>query len=334
MSLYKRKPGGVWWVRFGRKTRKTTGTKDRKRAEEFERVERDRIWRRNKLGDRGALSWQKAAERWLKHSKRSRVRDRELLAWLAPRIGNEAVRDVADPAALDQLREDGLAEGWAQSTVDRMMRTVRSVLRSCWKRKEIDQPYVPMHGDPEAEPRFLTHDQFRALCAELPHHLNLAARFAVLTLLRKTAHSRLTWDRIDLESRWAWVPGERTKTGKPFGIALSDEAIEILMECKRLWPNGERVFRYDGQPVSNFHTAAFKKAAERAKVLPLRWHDLRHTGASWAVQNGVTLQELMVLGNWKSYKSVLVYAHLAPSNSSKAAEIVGQTVVHALKIVK
>ena len=331
MPLYKRKPGGVWWVRIGRKTRRSTGTKDRKRAEEFENTERDRLWRRNKLGDRGALSWEKAAERWLKTSKRSRVRDREFLIWLQPKIGNEAVRDIASAEVLDELREEGLSEGWSQSTVDRMMRTVRSVLRSCWKRKEIDQPYVPMHGDPEPEPRFLTHAQFRALCAELPDHLSLAARFAVLTLLRKTAHSRLTWDRVDLEARWAWVPGEKTKTGKPFGISLSSEAIEILKECKRLWPEGQRVFRYEGKPVSNFHTAAFKKAAKRAGVLPLRWHDMRHTGASWAVQSGVTLQELMVLGNWKSYKSVLVYAHLAPSNSSKAADIVGQTVVHALK---
>ena len=331
MPLYKRKPGGVWWVRIGRKTRKTTGTKDRKRAEEFEQTERDRLWRRHKLGDRGAISWEKAAERWLKTSKRSRVRDREFLKWLQPNIGNEAVRDVADSAVLDQLREDGLAEGWAQSTVDRMMRTVRSVLRSCWKRKEIDQPYVPMHGDPDAEPRFLTESQFRAFCTELPEHLSLAARFAVLTLLRKTAQSRLTWDRVDLEKRWAWIPGEKTKTGKPFGISLSDEAVEILQECKRLWPTGARVFRYDGKPVANFHTAAFKKAARRARVLPLRWHDLRHTGASWAVQNGVTLQELMELGNWKSYKAVQIYAHLAPANVATAAKVVGQTVAHALK---
>lgn len=331
MPLYKRKLGGVWWVRIGRKTRRSTGTKDRKRAEEFEQTERERLWRRNKLGDRGAISWDKAAERWLKTSKRSRVRDRELLKWLKPLIGNEAVRDVADSAVLDQLREDGLAEGWSQSTVDRMMRTVRSVLRSCWKRKEIDQPYVPMHGDPEAEPRFLTQEQFRDLVAELPEHLSLAARFAVLTLLRKTAQSRLTWDRVDFEKRWMWVPGEKTKTGKPFGVSLSDEALEILKECRQRWPKGDRIFQYNGKPVANLHTAAFKKAAKRAGVLPLRWHDMRHTGASWAVQNGVTLQELMVLGNWKSYRSVLVYAHLAPSNSTTAAQVVGQAVAHALK---
>jgi hypothetical protein len=44
---------------------------------------------------------------------------------------------------------------------------------------------------------------------------------------------------------------------------------------------------------------------KRAAVAPLRWHDLRHTGASWAVQAGVTLQELMLLGDWKDYRSVL-----------------------------
>ena len=333
MPLYKRSPGGVWWVRIGRKTRKSTGTKDRRQAEEFELTLRNRVWRRYKLGDRGALSWNKATERWLKDSKRARKRDREFLAWLKPKIGEDAISAVADSDALDQLREDGLEMGWSPSTVDRMMRTVRSVLRSCWRRKEIDQPYVPMHGDPEPEPRFLTHAQFRRLCQELPTHLNLAARFAVLSLLRKTSQARLTWNRVDLDKRHAWIPGERTKTGKPFGISLSNEATEVLLECSRWSPDGDRVFQYEGKPIGNFHTAAFKKAAKRAGVLPLRWHDLRHTGASWAVQSGVTLQELMVLGNWKTYKSVLIYAHLAPANSATAAQAVGTSVAQALRPV-
>lgn len=332
MSLYRRKPVGVWWVRIGRKTRKTTGTTDREQAEEFEELLRRRLWRERKLGDRSALSWNEATARWLKSSKRARKRDREILDWLAPKIGEESVSAVSDPEALEQLREDGLEDGWSQSTVDRAMRTVRSVLRWCWKTKKLDAPpYVPMHGDPEPEPRFLTADQFRALCAELPPHLALAARFAVLTLLRKTSQARLTWDRVNLEKHHAWVPGEFIKGGKPFGLTLSDEAIEVLRECRRISPHGDAVFQYEGQPIRNFHTAAFKKAAARAKLLPLRWHDLRHTGASWAVQNGVTLQELMALGNWKSYRSVLIYAHLAPANSATAAQVVGTTVAHALR---
>jgi len=330
MPLYRRTPGGVWWVRIGRKTRKSTGTTDREQAEEFELTLRNRLWRHKKLGDRGAISWQKAAERWLKDSKRGRRRDREFLKWLTPKIGEEAVSAVATSDVLDQLREDGREMGWSESTIDRMMRTVRSVLRSCWKRKEIEQPYVPMHGEPEPEPRFLTHSQFRALCRELPPHLNLAARFAVLSLLRKTSQARLTWDRVDIPRRWAWIKGERTKTGKPFGISLSDEAVEILHECSQWGREGDRVFQYDGKPIADFNRGAFKKGARRAGLAGLRWHDLRHTGASWAVQSGVTLQELMVMGNWKSYRSVLIYAHLAPSNSTTAAQVVGTMVAQAL----
>ena len=60
------------------------------------------------------------------------------------------------------------------------------------------------------------------------------------------------------------------------------------------------------------------------KESPLRWHDLRHTFASWAVQSGVTLHELMQLGDWKSYAMVLRYGHLAPDQLSKAAEWVAQ----------
>jgi hypothetical protein len=49
------------------------------------------------------------------------------------------------------------------------------------------------------------------------------------------------------------------------------------------------------------------------------------------VQGGVTLQELMVLGDWKSYSMVLRYAHLAPSNAASAAQKVAQSVAQAKK---
>ncbi|HVY83365.1 MAG TPA: tyrosine-type recombinase/integrase, partial [Steroidobacteraceae bacterium] len=99
---------------------------------------------------------------------------------------------------------------------------------------------------------------------------------------------------------------------------------EQLRRARRLAPEGERVFQFQGRAIDNFNTAAFKKAAARAGLPGLRWHDLRHTGASWAVQSGVTLQELQVLGDWKSYRSVLRYAHLAPQNAVSAAERVAQ----------
>jgi integrase len=50
-----------------------------------------------------------------------------------------------------------------------------------------------------------------------------------------------------------------------------------------------------------------------------RFHDLRHTWASWHVQSGTSLPELMELGGWKSYEMVLRYAHLAPEKLSSVA---------------
>lgn len=325
MPLYRRPGSPFWWVRIGRKTRRSTGTEDRKQAEEFEAVLTQRLWRINKLGDRGAVSWNEAVERWLNDSRRPRKRDRWFLDWMKSELGEYPVSAVADPDVLEELRKDGLAEGWSHSTVDRMMRTVRAVLRKCVKWQYIEAaPPISMYGEVEAEPRFLTPDQFARLCEELPPHLNRAARFAVFTLLRMRAQSRLTWDRVDMMRAQAWIPRASMKGAKTFSFPLSSEALKVLKECRAADPKGLAVFQYDGKAVDNFHTKAFMKAAERAGLPELRWHDLRHTGASWAVQSGVTLQELMKLGDWKSYRSVLIYAHLAPSNAVEAAKKVAQ----------
>jgi integrase len=313
LPLYRREGSTFWWVRIGRKTRRSTGTADRGKAEEFERVLSERLWRRDKLGDRAAVSWSEATKRWLSESKRSRKRDREFIALLAEGLGEYPVRDVAHPDVIEELRTDGLARGWSHSTVDRMMRTVGSVLRACIRWRYLESvPHIPMYGEPEAEPRFLTEEQFGTLCRELPEHLCLAARFAVITMLRMREQSGLTWDRVNLDARTAWVPRGQTKGRKTHSFPLTDEAIEILKAARRL-NKGSRVF---GQ--ENFHTKAFQKAARRAGV------------PSWAVQSGVTLPELMELGGWRSYRSVLRYAHLAPANTVKAAERVAQKAHSAL----
>jgi len=65
--------------------------------------------------------------------------------------------------------------------------------------------------------------------------------------------------------------------------------------------------------------SAWKRSLKRAGIEKFRFHDLRHTWASWHVMNGTTLQELMELGGWKSFEMVLRYAHLAPEHLSTAA---------------
>lgn len=332
MPLYRRPNSPYWWVRIGRKTRQSTGTADRAQAEEYEELLRQRLWRAKHLGDRGAIAWKEAAQRWLNSAARARKRDRWLLKWLEPRLSMASVSDV-DSEALEQLREHGLAEGWSHSSIDRMMGTVSAVLKYSVATGILDKaPMVPMYRPAQQEPKALSPEEFNRLCSELPMHLALAARFAVATLLRMRAMLRIEWSRVDLKSKRAWIPGAHQKAGRTHGLPLSSEAVRILRAMRMLsGPRSRYVFTWMGKPIDDCNTKAFQDAVKRAGLDPFRWHDLRHTGASWAVQNGVTLQELMVLGDWRDYRSVLRYAHLAPSQAARAAELVAQYGAHGVQ---
>jgi site-specific recombinase XerD len=49
----------------------------------------------------------------------------------------------------------------------------------------------------------------------------------------------------------------------------------------------------------------------RAGIVDFRWHDLRHTWATWHVQAGTSLQVLQKLGGWESVEMVRRYAHFS-----------------------
>jgi integrase len=68
----------------------------------------------------------------------------------------------------------------------------------------------------------------------------------------------------------------------------------------------------------------WRAALQRAGIANFRWHDLRHTWASWLVQNGTPLYDLQEMGGWKSSEMVRRYAHLAPAQMARHAEIVGK----------
>lgn len=58
--------------------------------------------------------------------------------------------------------------------------------------------------------------------------------------------------------------------------------------------------------------AGFKEACARAGVPEFTWHGLRHTWATWHIQNGTPLEVLQKLGGWSDLRMVMNYAHHAP----------------------
>lgn len=58
-------------------------------------------------------------------------------------------------------------------------------------------------------------------------------------------------------------------------------------------------------------STAWENACARAGLKEFRWHDLRHTWASWHIQDGTPLHVLQELGGWESVEMVQKYAHLS-----------------------
>jgi integrase len=85
------------------------------------------------------------------------------------------------------------------------------------------------------------------------------------------------------------------------------------------------VFSYLGEPIKQVSTRAWYRALKRAGLEDFRFHDLRHTWASWHIQSGTPLFALQELGGWETERMVRRYAHLAADH---LAAYVGNAQIH------
>ena len=79
-------------------------------------------------------------------------------------------------------------------------------------------------------------------------------------------------------------------------------------------------FTYRAEPIRwGICNTAWLEAVKRAELTDFRFHDLRHTWASWHRQAGTSTDELKDLGGWRSRVMVDRYAKFATEHLSVAA---------------
>ena len=174
--------------------------------------------------------------------------------------------------------------------------------------------------------RWLTQCESSRLLSELPEHLKVMAKFSLATGLRERNVTGLQWAQIDMNRRCAWIHAEQSKSKKAIAVPLNDDAMSVLR--KQLGKHSDNVFTYKGKPVELANTKAWRKALKRAGISDFRWHDLRHTWASWHIQNGTPLHILKDLGGWADLSMVLRYAHLSSEHLSGYANNSAQVINH------
>ncbi len=85
------------------------------------------------------------------------------------------------------------------------------------------------------------------------------------------------------------ISGSDSKSKRAIPVPLNTRALSIFKSEKG--KNDTFVFTYQGKEVTRCNNHAWQKALIRAGIENFRWHDLRHTWASWHVQNGTPLHE-------------------------------------------
>ena len=203
--------------------------------------------------------------------------------------------------------------------VNRFLALIRSILKRAvdewdWLEKA---PKVKLFKESEGRVRFITPEQVQALMRELPAHQQDMVLFALQTGLRQSNVVKLEWLQVNLEQGHMWVNAAQSKNRKPIAVPLNREALAVLH--RQLGKHPVRVFTYTGKPIANANTHAWRNALKRAGIKDFRWHDLRHTWASWHRMQGTPTHELQQLGGWKTSAMVERYAHLASDHLARSA---------------
>lgn len=318
MSLYR--VGRIWYVDLGAgrgRTRRSTGTADRKAAQEYHDQLAAALWREDRLGDPVPRTWSEAAAAWLDLKPRGRT-DEQLL-----RAVRSSIPAGTPLAQITPTRLETALSGLQGASWNRAYSTLRAVLNVAQARGWLASvPKLKPRPTPPSRVRWLTGEEWTRLHAALPPlHADMAL-FAVQTGLRQSNVLRLEWQQVDLRRAVAWVRADQAKGGRPIGVPLNAAAMAVLEaragngsrwvfpRVTKKNPAGAPLYQ-PGKP----WTAALKKAG----IEDFRWHDLRHTWAAWHVMAGTSLQELKELGGWSTFDMVLVYAHLAPDHLKAAA---------------
>jgi integrase len=183
-------------------------------------------------------------------------------------------------------------------------------------------PKVPMYRLDKVEPRWEPRDRIHELLGKLPGHSRDMAIVACATGMRKSEVSGLKRAHVDLKRATAFVPASNAKANNSRVVPLNSDAIAVLtkwIEADK--HHAEYVFSFRRRaPIKQISTKVWRRARTAAGLPGFRFHDLRHTWASWQVQAETPLKHLQELGGWATMEMVMRYAHLAPGHLAQYAE--------------
>ncbi|MEK6594687.1 MAG: site-specific integrase [Pseudomonadota bacterium] len=269
-------------------------------------------------------------EHTLPHKQRNKDADkvRQILGRWKQELGGVAVSNVT-PARIvevrDRLQSEKTYRGRRRSgsTVNRYLHTLSSVFKTAmreWQWCDRNPLSLISKGtESRGVVRFLSDDERNALLkackASAAEYLYALVLLALTTGARRGELLALTWDDVDLNK--VQIVVQESKNGERRALPLAGPVLALLRErskVRRL--HNSRVFPGNKEDKPLDIDDAWQKALKAAGIENFRFHDLRHSAASYLAMSGATPGEIAAVLGHKTLAMVKRYAHLSEQHTA------------------
>lgn len=313
MSVFKR--GNIWWVKFsshGEHFRQSSGSTNKREAEQYEKALREEVTRRQHQGRTGKpvdVTYADALLMWIEtgapKSMYSHIRNTR------PYLDDVQLHLV--PPAAAQMSRDFFKKGLSVQTINRRLACVRRVLNLAFKEwNMLDLPLaqkIKLYSEKGLSREVYLSKQ------EVTNLVNAVENEEARKVILIAANTGLRRGEVMGLTKRNWkIPNivltTKTKSGKARTVPLISELHELMTPPFKLTMDGLR--------------KEFEKARIAIERPDIRFHDLRHTFASWLIKDPEI--PLTLVRDLLGHSSLVVtdkYSHLRGGNIDMLEKALG-----------
>lgn len=272
-----------------------------------------------------------------KKQNKSRDCRTQLIVWrnLIGQYSLTAINTDILTAALNKIHDIPTPRGGTKSaaTMNRYIAAISVVFSYGYKSLDwlSNNPMekIRKYTEPRGRQRYLSDDERERLLAACQESKNPilypVVLLAITTGARKNEILSLKWSDVNLYVRpdAGVAVLQDTKNGERRTIAIVEPALSILRDMAQMRGSAEYLFNATRTDAASGHANihhAWYAALRRSGISDFRFHDLRHTAASYYIQNNTSLRELADILGHKTMQMTQRYAHLASDHQIAAAQ--------------
>ena len=246
------------------------------------------------------------------------------LIWWKAQIGNYSVPEIT-PSLLTECRNK--LPNKSPATINSYCRTISHVFTIAVKEwgwmQENPMLKISKLKEPRGRSRFLSDVERKKLLKACQDSscdvLYLLVVLALSTGARKMEILGLKWQDVDLER--GLITLHDTKNVEVRALPLVSTAKSLMLEYF-IDRNIETDLVFPGENINRPIDARtpFKIALKKVAITNFKWHDLRHSCASYLAMNGASLTEIAAVLGHKTLSMVKRYSHLSDAHTAGVVE--------------